>query len=102
MPRKPGIKGNFQYIAMELRNSDLEEAITSGPIPPEKSRKIFFQMAFALYAASEHYGIKHIDFNLPNILLKPTEKDELHYGVGAHKFSLCLQFGRKYLAKMAD
>jgi len=103
-PRAPKVRGQYQYISMELcRHGDLENALSTGPLPSQQSQYLFFQMAFALHAASDRYGLKHYDVKNLNVLLQSTDATVLRYGVGAHTFALRLPEGKEqYLAKIAD
>jgi len=117
-PRLPSSKdeGLYQYIRMELcRYGDMEEYIKSQPnsaLPPEESRILLFQMAFALHVAGDRFAMKHYDVKLLNFFLQSANEGNvnqvehpftvLRYGVGAHVFNLRMITSRALIAKLAD
>lgn len=116
---------------MELcKYGDLEELLKKQPdktLDSNEARIILFQMAFALHAASDRFGLKHYDVKLLNFFLqsvKGTEGEEdeesvsssekkkeksvlpthttLRYGIGSHVFNLRMRTNRACIVKLAD
>lgn len=109
--KEPKEKGHYQYIRMELCEcGDAEEFIKTFPdevLEPEVSRKLLFQMAFALHTAADRFSMKHYDVKLLNYFIKTmqTEKNGdivLRYGLGDLTFALRLSQECAFLAKLAD
>lgn len=110
-PKEPKQRGRYQYIRMELCDEgDAEEFLKrqhEEALTPCQARQILFQVAFALHAGADRFGLKHYDLKLLNVFLqrvKPAKNGEvvLRYGLGEHVFSLKAPKEETVIAKLAD
>lgn len=96
---------------------DVESCLRNHPnkmFEPDVCRNLLFQMAFALYVATDRFHLRHYDVKLLNFFLQsaksqdPTIIDENHphvvlrYGVGKNIFRLRMHPSAAYIAKLAD
>jgi serine/threonine protein kinase len=110
-PKEPRLRGQYQYIRMELCDEgDAEEFLKRQPdaaLTQDQARHILFQISFALHAAADRFSLKHYDLKLLNVFLQRirTEKSGeivLRYGLGEHVFSLRAPRETALFAKLAD
>jgi serine/threonine protein kinase len=102
--------GRYYYMQTELCDGgDVEGYIKKTPkktFDPDLSRKLLFQIAFALHVAADKFSMKHYNIKLLNIFLKrissPCDRVVLRYAIGCHTFALEMDSHNAFFAKVAD